>query len=308
MQASSDLKQRLAFVDIEPLVNLSGQFMSSNASTLSRLFIALLCSLSLTMAWGAEQLVLDGSTGMLPLAKALAAAYRQQSTDPHLEFGKGLGAGERLRAVADGKIQIALASHGVNPEELRKGKLKLVTVARRAIVFAASANVPLSNLSESQVCDVYSGKVQSWRSFGGTDELIAVLTRPPTELESEVIRAKIACFKDLNDTDSAKVLARGADMAKALASTSNAIGMTSMNVVGYSEGKLKALTLSGIAPTEENVRSGRYFLTRDLLFVVKEDAAPAVNRFIDFVLGMEGDRILRESSAIPFTASEPSIE
>jgi ABC-type molybdate transport system substrate-binding protein len=44
------------------------------------------------------------------------------------------------------------------------------------------------------------------------------------------------------------------------------------------------------------------------LFVVKEDAAPSVNRFIDFVLSAKGDRILRASGAVPFTASEESIE
>ena len=144
--------------------------------------------------------------------------------------------------------------------------------------------------------------------MGGADEPIAVLTRPPTEVDPEVIRAKIPCFKDLKEIETAKVLARGGDMAKALSSTPNALGMTSMTVVEQSEGKVKALTLNGIAPTEENVKSGRYFLTRDFLFVVKEDAAPSVKRFIDFVLGAEGDRILRASGAVPFTSSEESIE
>lgn len=71
-----------------------------------------LLALLVLPAWAEEKIVLDGSTGMLPLAKALAAAYQQRSADPQVEIGKGLGTGARLRALADGKIEIALASHG----------------------------------------------------------------------------------------------------------------------------------------------------------------------------------------------------
>lgn len=274
--------------------------MSAHAvSKLPRLILTLLCALVLPTAWGAEQVILDGSTGMLPLARALATAYQKQSADPQLELGKGMGTGARLRAAAEGKIQIALASHGVNPEELQKGKLKVIAVAKGAIVFAAGVNVAVTNITDTQVCDAYSGKLQNWRALGGADDPIAVFTRPPTEVDPEVIREKIGCFKDLKESESAKVMARGGDMANALAATPNALGMTSMTVVEQSGGKVKALTLNGIAPTEENVKSGRYVLTRDFLFVVKEDVAPSIKRFVDFVLSAEGDRILRASGAVP---------
>src|SRR5688500_4303543 len=100
----------------------------------------------------ADKIVLDGSTGMLPLASALAAAYRKHAPDAQIETGKGLGTGARLRAVAEDKIQIALASHGSKPEDLQKGKLRVSEVAKGAIVFAVNAGVPVSAVSESQIC------------------------------------------------------------------------------------------------------------------------------------------------------------
>ena len=36
----------------------------------------------------------------VPLASALAKAYQEKSSDPEFEFGKGLGTGARLRALA----------------------------------------------------------------------------------------------------------------------------------------------------------------------------------------------------------------
>ena len=225
--------------------------------------ITLLLALVVLPAWAEEKIVLDGSSGMLPLAQALATAYHQRSADPHVEIGKGLGTGARLQALAEGKIQIALASHGITPEEVQKGNLKVIEAAKGAIVFAVNASVPLTKITEAQVCDIYSGKIRSWQPLGGSDSPIAVLTRPPTEVDPEVIRAKVGCFKELKEVETAKVMARGGDMAKGLADTPYAIGMTSMTVVEQSGGKVKALTLNGVAPTPEHVKSGRYFLTRD---------------------------------------------
>ena len=100
-----------------------------------------------TLASQAQQsIILDGSTGMMPLARSLAAAYQQQFPSPVVQTGKGLGTGARLRALGEGKIQVALASHGIDPEVVRKGNLRVIEVAKGAIVFAADAGLPVSSI------------------------------------------------------------------------------------------------------------------------------------------------------------------
>lgn len=249
-------------------------------------------------ALAAEKIVLDGSTGMLPLAAALAKAYQQKFGDSELELGKGLGTGARLRALAEGKIQIALASHGIDPAEVHKGNLKVIQIAKGAIVFAVNG-ATISNITEEQVCGVYSGKITDWQSLGVSQAPIVVMTRPPTEVDAEVIREKIGCFKSLKVSDNAQIMARGGDMAKGLAETTNAIGMTSMTVVEQSKGRVKALMLNGVAPSAENVKQGRYFLTRDFYFVIKGEPTPPVRKFLDFVLSPEGDHVITTNGAIP---------
>ena len=261
--------------------------------------VSLVLLLGMAPALSEEKIVLDGSSGMLPLARVLAAAYQQKSPSPEVEIGKGLGTGARLGALADNKIQIALASHGIKPEDVQKGNLRVIEVAKGAIVFAINASVPITDITEAQVCDVYSGKVQNWQSFSGSNVPIIVLTRPPAEVDPEVIRAKIGCFAQLKEVETAKVMARGGDMATGLADTPNAIGMTSMTVVEQSAGKVKALTINGVAPTPENVKNGRYFLTRDFLFVTKGKPTVDVQKFLDFVLSSEGDRVILANGAVP---------
>jgi phosphate transport system substrate-binding protein len=272
---------------------------SSLSSKTFRLTVAFLLATAVLPAWGQEKIILDGSSGMLPLAKALATDYQKKFSDAQVELGKGLGTGARLQALSEGKIQIALASHGIKPEDIQKGNLKVIEVAKGAIVFAVNASVPLTSITEAQVCDIYSGKVRSWQPLGGSDSAIAVHTRPPTEVDPEVIREKIACFKDLKEVETVKVMARGGDMAKRLAETPHAIGMTSMTVVEQSGGKVKALTLNGVAPTAENIKNGRYFLTRDFLFVVKGEPRPSIKKFLDFVLSPDGDRVILANGAVP---------
>lgn len=271
----------------------------SSMSNGCRLTLALLLAFLVGPAWAQEKIVLDGSSGMLPLATALVTAYHRQASEPHVEVGKGLGTGARLRALAEGKIQIALASHGIKPEDIQKGNLRVMEVAKGAIVFAVNGSVPITDLSAAQVCDIYSGKAANWRALGGSDHPIAVLTRPPTEVDPEVIRAKIGCFKDLKVVETAKVLARGGDMARGLADTPHAIGMTSMTVVEQSGGKVKALTLSGVAATADNVKGGRYVLTRDFLFVIKGEPTAPIKKFLGFVLSPEGDRVILANGAVP---------
>lgn len=261
--------------------------------------VALLLLLGTAPALSQEKIALDGSSGMLPLARALATAYQQKSPSPEVEIGKGLGTGARLEALAGNKIQIALASHGIKPEDIQKGNLRVIEVAKGAIVFAINGSVPMTDITEAQVCDIYSGKVQNWQAFGGPNVPIVVLTRPPTEVDPEVIRAKIRCFAQLKEVETAKVMARGGDMATGLADTLNAIGMTSMTVVEQSAGKVKPLTINGVAPTPENVKNGRYFLTRDFLFVTKDKPTADIKKFLDFVLSSEGDRVILANGAVP---------
>lgn len=59
------------------------------------------------------------------------------------------------------------------------------------------------------------------------------------------------------------------------------------------------MTLNGIAPTAENVRSGRYFLTREFYFVIKGEPTPSSKKFLDFVLSPDGDRVILANGAVP---------
>lgn len=235
----------------------------------------------------------------MPLASALAKGFQAKNPGAAFEFGKGLGTKARFQALADGKIDVALASHGLRVDEITRQGMVVHEIARGAVVFGVNATVPVPNLTEQQICDVFARKISNWKALGGPDLEIAPRTRPDSEVDTEVMRASIGCLKDLKIPESVKVMPKSGDMAKELAATPGAIGMTSMTVVEQSKGKIKALSLGGIAPSADNVQRKTYTLVRESFFVTRGSLSPAVARFLEFTRSASGEDVIAANGAVP---------
>ena len=246
-----------------------------------------------------EKIVIDGSTGVMPLVAALAKAYQERHPAAVVEMGKGLGTKARLQALEEGKIDIALASHGLVVEELSRRGMAVHEIAKVAVVFGVNASVPVANLTDAQICEMYAGGVTSWKALGGPDIAIAPRTRPDSEVDTEVVRGKIACLKDLKMPAGVKVMPRSGDMAKELAATVGAVGMTTATVVEQSRGQIKVVALNGIIPSVDNVGRKTYMLTRDSFLVTKATPPPTVAKFIEFVRSSAGAAVIVANGAVP---------
>ena len=260
--------------------------------------LLLLACLPAQSAWPQQAIKIDGSTGTAPLVSALAKAYAQKQPGVAIEIGKGLGTKERIEALAAGAIEIAIASHGLDPAELQRRGLAAHEIARTPVVFGVNAGVAMRSLSEPQLCAIYAGERTNWKEFGGPDLAIAARTRPDSEVDAEVVRIGIGCLRRLKLPEAVKVMPRGGDMARELAAAPGAIGMTTATVVEQSAGKIRALALEGVEPSEANVLSGRYRLTRPAFLVTKGAPSAAVADFLRFVSGPEGAAVIKANGAI----------
>ena len=247
----------------------------------------------------AQKIVVDGSTGVTPLVAALAKAYATQNPAVSIEIGKGLGTKARIEALNDGKIDIAMASHGLKVAEIQRQGMVVHEIGKVAVVFGVNASVPVSNLADAQICDIYAGKVSNWKEVGGPDLAIVPLTRPDSEVDTEVVREKIPCLANLKMPETVRVMPKSGEMAQGLAATAGAIGMTTMTVVEQSQGRVKATSLRGMSPTAENVESRTYTLTRDSFLVVKTPPSPEVSKFLEFVRSAAGERVIVANGAVP---------
>ena len=265
---------------------------------LKYLVVALMLALP-AGAQGAEKIAADGSTGITPLVAALARAYEAQQPGTTIEIGKGLGTKARIQALADGRIDIAMASHGLNVAEIERQGMAVHEIAKVAVVFGVNASVPVVKLSDAQVCDIYAGKTKNWKELGGPDLMVAALARPDSEVDTEVVREKIGCLTAMKLPETVRIMPKAGEMAQALAATAGAIGMTTMTVVEQSQGRVKPVALAGMIPTAENVQRKTYTLTRDSFLVVKNPPAPAVERVLAFVRSAAGESVIAANGAVP---------
>jgi phosphate transport system substrate-binding protein len=241
----------------------------------------------------------DGSPALLPLAAALARAYEAGHPGARVTVGRGLGTSARVAALAEGRIDVALASQGVDPAALAGQGLAAHDVAKAAVVFAVPTAVAVTSLTPAQLCDAYAGRVVNWRALGGPDLPVAPRTRPAGEVDGDVAAAGIPCLRDAVAAGNVRAIERPEATAEELAATAGALGMTSLPFVERSGGRLRALALDGVAPTAENVRGGAYPLTRRSLLLTRAAPPAHVARFLAFVRGAEGARVVTANGAVP---------
>jgi phosphate transport system substrate-binding protein len=261
------------------------------------IFFSSFAALACHSASAQQKLLIDGSTGTAPLIDALGKAFSVK-TNIAVEIGKGLGTRERLAALTDRKIDIAMASHGLNVAEVTAQGMAVHRVAMTPVVFGVHETVKIENLSDAQLCAIFSGSTRNWKEVSAADLSITPMARPESEVDAQVARDGVSCLNSLKLAETVKINAGARDMAKALAETPGSVGVTSATVVEQSGGKLKSLALNGIAPSEINVGSGKYRLTRDAFLVVGTSPSPETRAFIDFVRSPEGAAVIKANGAI----------
>lgn len=69
--------------------------------------------------------------------------------------------------------------------------------------------------------------------------------------------------------------------------------------VGSIPKESRAVSIDGVKPTAENIKSGRYLLSRTPMLVTLGEPAGEARRFIDFVLSDEGQKIVERMGYIP---------
>ena len=159
------------------------------------------------------------------------------------------------------------------------------------MVFVVTPRAGVGNLSEQQVCDVFSGRVTNWKDVGGQDLPIEVQGRPNGS-NLQVIREKLGCFAKLEITPRAHFNLSNSDLVASMRTFPGAVGfmpLSEATLHGY-----QVVTIDNVAPTAPG-----YPLAISLGFVHKDELSGAIQAFLEY-LGTEPARdILRRTGHVP---------
>jgi len=246
-----------------------------------------------------QGIVIMGSNTMLPLAQLLAEAWMREQPGSVVSVSGG-GSSRGIKGVYDGVAQIGLVSSPTESvqEATPKGEQTLVIhrLAQDAVIPVVHPANPVANLSAAQLRAVFSGAVTNWKTLGGTDSPIEVLSHNGTSGTYEAWKERI-----LGDgfvvTPSARILETG-PMLRAVAATPASIGYVSY---GRLDSSVKPLGIDGVMPDVESIADERFLAVRSLKMVVHPDCPEAVRSFIAFCLDPEkGGTIVGQLGMIPY--------
>ena len=265
--------------------------------TLTCLILTLMVSISQA---GEEQLVVQGSTTVLPIAQAAAEVFMQNNPEANISV-RGGGSGNGIAALIDGICDIADASRPMKVKEILLCQKKGISpvphiVAMDGIAVIVHPSNPVQGLSMEQVKDIYTGKITNWKELGGKDQKIVVVSRDSSSGTFETFEKIVLKGKKI--IPEALAQASNKTVATIVATTKGAIGYVGL---GYLSSTVKALPVNGITPEQATVVSGKYPISRPLYMYT--DGAPqgVAKDFLKFIYSKEGQKIVEKQGFVPLS-------
>ena len=237
----------------------------------------------------------NGSTSMEKVIGVLSEQFMADNSGVSVTYDP-TGSGTGIEAAKNGTCDIGLSSRTLKDEETSAG-LVGTTVALDGTAVIVNADSKASDLTVEQIAQIFTGAVTDWSEVGGDAGTISCIGR-------EAGSGTRDGFETITDTKDTCVLAQeltstGA-VIEAVKGNPNAIGYASLSAVEGQEG-IKALTVGGVACSEETVLDGTYAIQRPFVLVTKDGTALSAQAqaFFDFATSSAANDLIRAAGAVP---------
>ena len=230
---------------------------------------------------------LAGSTSMEKMCGALMEAFMEEYPNVTVTT-EYTGSGAGIESVTSGAVDIGNASRALSDKEKSAG-IEENIVAIDGIAMITDKN-KVTNVTKQQLTDIYTGKITNWKDLGGSDEAIVVIGR-------EAASGTRGAFEELLEVKNKCAYAQALDSTGAVlakvAATPGAIGYVSLDVVDKT---VAALKLDGVDATEDNIKAGKYTLSRPFVMATKgsvSSQSELVQTWFNFVKSDAGKKVIK---------------
>lgn len=211
---------------------------------------------------------LDGSTATVPLGQAVASVLLGESREEVSDLIDFHKTSRSYYNLVDGNADLLIVAEGGQDSydyRDQNGKTwKMEPVAAETLVFFVNADNPVENLTLNQVRDIYTGKIRNWKDVGGSDAPIQAYQRPKGGGSQAIMDKEIMGDLDMMEpanTDYVVSSMEGIiEAVRAWDDNPQAIGYTVYYYatdMGMTDG-LKLLSIDGVHPNKDTIRSGEY--------------------------------------------------
>ena len=234
----------------------------------------------------------DGSTSMEKVIGALGESFMEANKGVTFTYNP-TGSGSGITAVSEGRCDIGLSSRALKDDE-KAGGLKETILALDGIAIIVNPANPVNDLDIETIGKIYKGEITNWKEVGGNDAEIVLIGR-------EAGSGTRDGFETITDTKDAckyrQELTSTGDVITTVANNPDAIGYASLAALKDS---VKALTVGGVAPTEDTVKDGSYVVQRPFVLVTREgtELSKAAQEFFDYAVSSDAAGIISAAGAV----------
>ena len=252
---------------------------------MKRIVLASLLALSCLLpaqAKAADEIVVNGSTTVLPIMQKVSEAY--MAANPNVQIAlSGGGSGTGLKSLLDGITDVAMSSRDVKSSETKLAASKNMELTRTVIAVDALVPIvngknPVKDLSIDQLRDIFSGKITNWKEVGGEDLAIVPFQRGEDSGSQTLFRKLLIQGGELMDPPTELAPAAMGELVDSIAAynnSANAIGFSVYYYIDqmYSQPGLRLLAVDGVTPSNDTIASESYPLCNEFYAVLHADAA-----------------------------------
>ncbi len=281
------------------------------------IFFILSCDMS-----NRADIVIDGSSTVSPITNAVVEEFALENKGIDIAVGVS-GTGGGFKKFVTGELDIANASRPIKKEEAEKAKkagmeyMELQIATDGLTVVVNSQNNWISDVNEEELKKLWQegSDIKKWSDMNPSWPDVQIKLYGPDQdsgtydyFLEEIVGHKGRLRADYSPASDDNQLVQGIEGDK------GAIGYFGYAYYLAQKDKLKALNINGVAPTEENIRSGKYIpLSRPLYIYVNKQSIkdkPLVKKFLLFYLKNAG-QLVREEGYVPlsdYSEQEREIE
>ncbi|MBW4449473.1 MAG: substrate-binding domain-containing protein [Spirirestis rafaelensis WJT71-NPBG6] len=244
---------------------------------------------------------IDGSSRMTPINQSLKESFEKQFSGTSVELAAN-GTDSALKALQDGKIDIATIARGLTPEEKAQG-LEQLRVRREKIAIVVGASNPFKrSLTSKQFARIFRGEITDWSELGGPSGKIRLIDRPSTSDTRESLRSYPAFKTNKFATGStATQLAddNTAEVVKQLGK--DGISYVLANEISKLE-DVRVLKLHNTSPDD-----ARYPFSQPFVYVYKKNPSLGLAGFLGFASAKPGIQAIEQARTAEANAIAASV-
>ena len=189
-------------------------------------------------------------------------------------------------------------------------ELHLTPIGREAFVFFVNSRNPVTGLTVDDIQGIYTGEITNWKELGGKNQKIRPYQRAENSGSQSALLRLMEGLPLMEPEKEDRIGGMGGIITQVASyrNHKNAIGFSfrfySTEMVENDQ--IRLLSLNGVAPTKETIRSGEYPISSNFYAVTASPiGAPApeetneeLRQFLDWILSDQGQQLIEQTGYV----------